>query len=477
MTNIWGFLTQTLQVSSMAVVLIAVKFMLKDKLPPRWQYSVWSLLAVTMVIPAGRNGMYIFRRRHVWLQAAKTIAETGLNSRYTVAESVVFNNSFLPQITGKPASITDILFVVYSAGIAVCFVRYMTGYLKLGTIIGKAPYNPEFQRQTDAVAEKYSLPTCRVKAVNGLVSAFVYGVVQPVLVLPAETETDDKVILHELLHLKYKDLWQKVMWSFFKALHWPNPFMHFIFSLINNDMESLCDSRVLEKLEGEERREYGRILLSMTNEKYPSAFGTTSISNGSAFISERIKTIARYKKYPKGMGIVAGCIIAMLFPLTVRGESSADEITSFNLAKEGFEMQLQIEECRMTACGTVAGAMDMYAKAIFEVEEYMLAVKPTTAETKEYALPDREKIWKFGTDHMYYVVSLKQQDENTYTAGLMFKNYDKDSSDGEYGTHFYVIPVKIIKENGWKVYQTGDYKYYYLKNIIDSTYSPPRTED
>ena len=77
-------------------------------------------------------------------------------------------------------------------------------------------------------------------------------------------------------------------------------------------MESLCDRRVLEKLEGEERRDYGKILLLMANDRYPRAFGTTSLSNGGKNIAKRIACIAHFKKYPKGMALVSVCIGIML---------------------------------------------------------------------------------------------------------------------------------------------------------------------
>ena len=45
-------------------------------------------------------------------------------------------------------------------------------------------------------------------------------------------------------------------------------------------METRCDQLVLEHLEGEERREYGHILLSMVNERFAKTPGTTCVNNG-----------------------------------------------------------------------------------------------------------------------------------------------------------------------------------------------------
>ena len=58
MTNIWGFAYQSLSVSLAAAVLLIVKWALKDKLSPRWQYGVWAVLALRALIPASlRRGI------------------------------------------------------------------------------------------------------------------------------------------------------------------------------------------------------------------------------------------------------------------------------------------------------------------------------------------------------------------------------------------------------------------------------------
>ena len=55
MNNIWTFLTQTLSVSVVALLLLFLKGIMADKLSPRWQYSVWCLLALRIIIPVASN--------------------------------------------------------------------------------------------------------------------------------------------------------------------------------------------------------------------------------------------------------------------------------------------------------------------------------------------------------------------------------------------------------------------------------------
>ena len=73
MGNIWEFLLQTLTVSLTAAVLLIVKYLLADKLSPRWQYGIWGLLALRALIPAGMTRQVLLPRP-AWVDMCKTAA-------------------------------------------------------------------------------------------------------------------------------------------------------------------------------------------------------------------------------------------------------------------------------------------------------------------------------------------------------------------------------------------------------------------
>ena len=186
----------------------------------------------------------------------------------------------------------------------------------------------------------------------------------PVLVLPKDKPVEELVILHELLHYHHRDTLWSVVIAAVRCLHWFNPFLWYCCNEAGNDLESLCDQRVLERLEGEQRREYGKILLSMVNEKYARAAGTSSLANGGKNISKRIEAIVRFKHYPKGMQLVSLCILLIMgFPLCVgaKGEvvSSLEELYS-----DTPDAYRAMAMARTQSCTTPEGALDTYAKAL-----------------------------------------------------------------------------------------------------------------
>lgn len=59
MTDLWSFLLQTLTATGAAAFLLIVKELFRDKLSPRWQFGIWGLLALVLLLPAGRGGRYV----------------------------------------------------------------------------------------------------------------------------------------------------------------------------------------------------------------------------------------------------------------------------------------------------------------------------------------------------------------------------------------------------------------------------------
>ena len=387
MVNLWSVLAQTLALSVTAAVLLAAKRLFLDKLSPRWQYGVWAILALRALLPAGLLGRTLVPGGRVVLEAARLQVELPLSSvltdPYGVTE-VLAPVPLFPRGLPAPGSITDVLFYVYAAGVLLLTLWFFLSYARLRAAIrrGLSPA-PEVLAQVEGVAARYGLTAPRrVVVLPGLESAFVCGPLRPVLALP-DRPVDDKVLLHELLHLRHGDVWAGVGVCALRCLHWCNPLIWYCCDRIQNDCEALCDQRVLERLEGEERRAYGVILLSMADGRYARAPGTSSMANGGRNIKARIQAIARFRRYPAGMALASGCVAVVLALTCLGGVSGAAEVPG------GTDRgALALAQAQLNRPTTVAGALDTYAKAILcDSPVYFSMVLPEA---------ERECVWQAG---------------------------------------------------------------------------------
>ena len=483
MTNIWEVLLQGLSVTMAALVLLLVKNLLADKLSPRWQYGVWAVLALRILVPASlAKGVLL--PFPLWVETWKGVAEQHLNSVYSAVYEPIGLQHVLPWYSGRPESMTDWLFAAYGAGVLLFSLYYLGGYVRLRLLLRKGTaVDKDTANRILEVCQKYDLEPCQTVSVPGLPSAFVCGVIRPVLALPTGELSDEKVLLHELLHLKHRDVLQNLCWTVLRALHWWNPVMHLVFDRIGNDMESLCDQRVLERLEGEQRREYGTILLSMASERYARAAGTSSISNGGKNISRRIAAIVRFKKYPKGMALVSVCIAILLSTPLILGTTITYTEDQFRPDSDR-ELQQSLAMVRVNRCTTVAGAFDTYAKGlVLQNGIYLAAASPLDVHeelaremrwnhehcnTEEFHLPAG-----YGMDFVvswegYKLFDLQQNADGSYTGHIAaavqgFADEDgfaalREEKEKNPWDCCVIIPVRVFRDRdgAWVAEEAGD---------------------
>lgn len=467
MGNIWEFLYQTLTVSIVAAALLLIKRLLRDKLSPRWQYGVWAVLALRALLPAS-TARGVVPPLALWVETLKSAVELGLGSAYSGAFEPIRLRHVLPWIDAAPASATDWLFIAYAAGVLLTLAWYALRYAHLRALLRRgSAAGAEAQAAVASAAGKYGLRPCPAVAVPGLKTAFVCGVFRPVLAVPAEGAPDEKVILHELLHLKHRDALQNVFWCFLRALHWCDPFMQYVFDRVGNDMESLCDQRVLERLEGEERREYGGILLEMASRAYARAPGTSSISNGAKNIARRIEAIARFKLYPRGMALIAACTAVTLCAALLTGAAADHSDRRLQAPRNEGELVAALSASRLNRCTTLAGALDTYAKALlcgrgvyFAMSTPLSEQERWFQEMREYGAspysldhsgtePFRSVENANDTENVIYF-NLRETGDGRYQCCIRLV-YSGWLTDGERRERYVLIPVEVWREDGFYV--------------------------
>ncbi|MGN1002757.1 MAG: hypothetical protein ACI4PC_08300, partial [Oscillospiraceae bacterium] len=209
-------------------------------------------------------------------------------------------------------------------------------------------------------------------------------------------------------------------------------------------MESLCDQRVLERLEGEERRDYGRILLGMANEKYARAPGTSSLSNGGENISRRIEAIVRFKKYPQGMALVSLCIVLVLAWPLLAGTAAGFEWAGYFSGT----LEKRLAMARVQPCATAAGALDTYAKGLITGDGVYLAAASPREKQEELAA----RMSSYG--HVDTGPELEYAYRDNPSVGYTVRNLT-EKADGSYEGLLVINVGNLRDENGQPVLDTA----------------------
>lgn len=97
----------------------------------------------------------------------------------------------------------------------------------------------------------------------------VYGLINPIILLPvgfADSISRKKlscILLHELCHVKRRDMLKNYIWLIAKTVHWFNPFVHIAYRRYLDNVEELCDEMVLKYLNEQDKYEYTQSLLDV----------------------------------------------------------------------------------------------------------------------------------------------------------------------------------------------------------------------
>lgn len=153
----------------------------------------------------------------------------------------------------------------------------------------------------------------------------VVGAFRPRIVLPAyagelDGETLQYIFLHELAHVKRRDMLLNDLLLFVQVLHWFNPFVWYCFKNMRQDMELATDALVLSHLQASEHKQYALSLLKAAGagQGITMAPRLLCMADSARNIKRRIRMIGLhgwFKKRP--VWISFSCILVMALAGTI----------------------------------------------------------------------------------------------------------------------------------------------------------------
>ena len=192
-----------------------------------------------------------------------------------------------------------LVLAVWGAGAALMLCR---------TLVSYAVFRRRLKAQSEPVEVCALLEVCRAEAGvrrrvrlyrTALVRApALAGLVRPAILLPwGDFSADDlrAALLHELHHLKSRDLARKWLAALVQCVHWWNPFAYLATRLLHRSCETACDLAVTGKMDSAGRAAYMKAVLAFAAAGVKAPPLTTSMSAGGREIERRFIMIARQK--------------------------------------------------------------------------------------------------------------------------------------------------------------------------------------
>jgi beta-lactamase regulating signal transducer with metallopeptidase domain/uncharacterized protein YecT (DUF1311 family) len=104
------------------------------------------------------------------------------------------------------------------------------------------------------------------------------------------------IFLHELAHLKRKDLLPNAIGLFILAVYWYNPLIWYSIQRMKQDCEIACDAAVLDAVNPEENKKYGLAIINMLNVLSAPGMAPGTVGFAGRYNKRRITMITQHKK-------------------------------------------------------------------------------------------------------------------------------------------------------------------------------------
>jgi beta-lactamase regulating signal transducer with metallopeptidase domain/uncharacterized GH25 family protein len=357
------------QAAVLALLVLAVQWIFQKRLSASWRHALWLLVLVRLLLPVSpHSALSLFnytgleRIGPAPVPVAKSSTPPGPSGATVngapvdppalrlrmISEPITTlpAGPVLPSVrdaASAPKASASLLSSIWKrlpvaaawcwlAGVVLLTVRItvqnllFARRLRTGIEIRDAEVLALFERCKSRFGLRVSVRLFETSAVT---SPAIYGWWHPRLLLPNQMlaqfnqEELRYVFLHELAHIKRRDMAVHWLTTALRVLHWFNPVLGFAFRRLAADRELACDEMALGQSAEHERRPYGETILKLLERcAQPAALpGLLGLLEDKDQMTRRITMIARFRKHSR-WSLLALALVAALGLVTLTDAQS-----------------------------------------------------------------------------------------------------------------------------------------------------------
>jgi beta-lactamase regulating signal transducer with metallopeptidase domain len=346
-------LSTSAMASILAILILVIRKLVKDRVGIRWQNVMWFLLIIKLLLPispASSISLYNILSYSTSgliqsdLGVQKIIGSSGetpisQETRTQAYSSNSNNTSNSPGINvDSKADNSD--FVQFSFSNFLLFM-WLAG---LVTLIGYTLFSQrkliiQIRKQSRCLDKNVLRVFEDCKQIMGVVKSIavvetsiaqsptLFGFIRPVMLLPEkfiETLSSQQlrhIFLHELAHVKRNDILVNWLTSLLQILHWFNPILWYAFYKMREDQEIACDELALTCLNSSEVREYAGTIIRLV-EVYSAQKtipGLASVLRKKSEVKRRVIMVKMFGKKSIKWSVLGLTLVITLGVVTLTG--------------------------------------------------------------------------------------------------------------------------------------------------------------
>lgn len=319
--------------SVLILVILTLRALTLHRLPKTTFLALWGVAAVRLLVPYTLPSPF-----SVYSLALRPHAPA---VPVSVTENLLPAPGTAPLPGGTPVSPIgptvpsgpDLPSLLWLAGMLVCGGFFLLTYLRYRRLFRESL---PVQREDISrwLADHPLLRTVSVRRSDRVSTPLTYGILHPVILLPDAACREDWntlccILAHEYTHIRLLDAAIKPVFIAAACVHWFNPLVWGMFTLVNRDIELRCDEAVLRLFGSRHRSFYATALLRM--EAARSGLLPLFSSFSKNHMEERIIAIMKPKKTSRtALLLGAALVVSITTAFATSGETPEQRDMALN---------------------------------------------------------------------------------------------------------------------------------------------------
>ncbi|PEQ56224.1 M56 family metallopeptidase [Bacillus cereus] len=341
------FFDWLIETSLMASILVGfilcIKVLFRNKLTPRWQYMLWIVLMIRLLLPWSPDSSYSI---YSLLSYSSSVSEV-IPKNMPATENIVNiesdrkveleSNSKMVTKTSEPEvkvssekqttfSLYKLALYVWLAGViilaAITFLtnRRLYSYIKKQPDITDEQVTTVFNRCKQSMKMKKAVS---LRLAGKIASPTVFSFFRPKVLLSKKhmkvlnEQQLQYVFYHELAHIKRNDV--AVNWIMYSLilLNWFNPILWYAYFCMREDQELACDAYALTFIDKEEQIAYGHTIITLLEHYSYQLPSLANLSRNKRTLKRRIIMIKKFQKKSYRLSLLGVIVIVAIASLSL----------------------------------------------------------------------------------------------------------------------------------------------------------------
>lgn len=315
----------------MAICVLLLRLLLRKRLPKRVFPILWAVVLIRLFVPFSISSplslhIPLLGEGDGRLGAFWTVGQEATTQSPATEDYFSDANPFLLNNTNLEASTIEQATAEYSSPFLPSVDVIWLGFFWAVGAVGSAAWFIWRWKKCQSVLQDSApisnqtaervLQKCGIRAevftCDRIASPMAAGIIHPEIFLPTRMDFHNRellehIIIHEALHIKYRDNWMKFLMLAALCLHWYNPLVWLMARELSRDLESACDEAALSALEGDSRKSYACSLMTMAVSNQRGSLMYSSFSKSE--VERRVKGVLAYKKAGKILVSLAAMLV------------------------------------------------------------------------------------------------------------------------------------------------------------------------